>query len=274
MSDKLDRTKGRGLFAVDIAAYDSARPDYPEVLYQAVVDRTGGLGGSEVLEIGAGNGLASKRLLQLKPSSLTLVEPDTRFRPALESLKSSTDIPVNLIFSTFEQASSQSGQYDHVFAATCFHWLDPETRLQNMASLLKTDGYAVLMWNVFGDDSQADPFHDATQHLFGSVPISPSNENRQIPFALDVEARTEEFRASRLFAEPEVHKFLWPLELDTEQMLALYRTFSGVNSLAPEARSELLMGLREVADEQFDGTIIRNMTSIVYTAKRTVRAAE
>jgi len=274
MPNKLNRTAGKSLFAGDVDAYDLARPEYPNQLFQFILDSVGSPDDLKVLEIGAGNGLASKHLLQLGIRELTLVEPDSRFEPTLELLKSSTRVPVTLVSETFERAALASAHYDLVLAATSFHWLDPETRLKKIARSLKPDGHLVLIWNVFGDANQPDPFHDATQHLFGRVLISPSQENLEIPFALDIDARLGEFEASYCFNVPKVHRVHWSLTLTSEKMLALYRTFSGVNSLSASDREELLAGLESVANEQFDGTVIRNMTSIAYVATRSVTLAE
>jgi hypothetical protein len=45
-----------------------------------------------------------------------------------------------------------------------------------------------MVWNVFGDDSRPDPFHEATKALLNG-PSSPSAGARNKPFALDAEAR-------------------------------------------------------------------------------------
>lgn len=271
MPSKLERAAGMALFGSDVDLYDRARPDYPDELYQFVVNSVGSLAGLTVLDIGAGNGLASKALLHLDIGQLSLVEPDTRFEPILERLKSSAHIPIKLLLEPFEEIAIGPEKYDFLFAATSFHWLDPDTRLQKVASLLVPNGSVALMWNVFGDASQPDLFHDATQHLFSSVLISPSNENSDKPFALDVEARVREFKASLCFEEPEIHKICWQLEIDTAQMLALYSTFSGVNALSESARKALLNSLEAIANEHFGGLITRNMTSIVYLAKKAIK---
>ena len=271
MIDKLDRSQGRSLFALDVDGYDVARPDYPDELYnvldKVLKDADQHSDNAEILEIGPGNGLASRHLARFETSRLTLVEPDIRFQPMLEQLKSTAIVPVELVFETFEGFSVEPNSYDLVLAATCFHWLDSEIRLNKIASLLKPGGTLVLFWNVFGDANQPDPFHDATTHLFDDVPESPSHENNQLPFALDIKARIEEFNTSLCFAAPEVHTVRWSLELNTDQMLALYGTFSGVNSLASADREKLLAGLESVAKNQFGGKVIRNMTSIAYVAR-------
>ena len=57
--------EGRRAFGADAANYDSARPDYPERVFEVIRDRCGSMVGLDAFEIGAGTGLATRRLLQL-----------------------------------------------------------------------------------------------------------------------------------------------------------------------------------------------------------------
>jgi len=55
-----------------------------------------------------------------------------------------------------------------------------------------------MVWNVFGDDSRPDSFHEATKAVLNG-PSSPSAGARNIPFALDVEARVAALKRTRSF---------------------------------------------------------------------------
>jgi len=72
---KLPLTYGRQAFGNDPVSYSLARPDYPDALYQRLTDRCGKLSGASVFEIGAGTGLATRRLLALGISSLLALSP-------------------------------------------------------------------------------------------------------------------------------------------------------------------------------------------------------
>jgi hypothetical protein len=64
-------------------------------------------------------------------------------------------------------------------SATAFHWLDEDPALVKIASLLRPGGWWAAIWNVFGDDSRPDPFHEATKELL-EAPSSPSGWMRQL----------------------------------------------------------------------------------------------
>jgi hypothetical protein len=57
--------------------------------------------------------------------------------------------------------------YDLGLSATAFHWLKEAFALEKIANLLRPGGWRPAVWNVFGDDSRPDPFHEATKELPG-----------------------------------------------------------------------------------------------------------
>jgi len=80
----IDTQEGRSLFGADPRNYNDIRPSYPEQIYEFLLT-TGALRSDiTTLEIGAGNGLATRRLLDFGVNPLTVIEPDTRFTLVLK----------------------------------------------------------------------------------------------------------------------------------------------------------------------------------------------
>ena len=73
---KIDRSEGRILFGLDPAAYDRARPDYPDRVYDVLRELCDLTASSRVLEIGAGSGNVTRRLIELGVGSVVAIEPD------------------------------------------------------------------------------------------------------------------------------------------------------------------------------------------------------
>lgn len=121
------------------------------------------------------------------------------------------------------------------------------------------------MWNVFGDDGQPDPFHEATKELLVGAE-SPSAGRRGIPFALDSEARLAALKRSGGFDIVEHKTSRWPLVLDAAQTVALYATYSNVN--ARPDRTEILTELGRIARDVFENRVVRNMITSLYIARR------
>ena len=52
-------------------------------------------------------------------------------------------------------------------------------------------------------------------------------------------------------------------------MRRLYATYSNITVLPPAERERLLDGLAKIAEREFGGVVTRNMTTSIYTARRT-----
>lgn len=76
----IDRTSGRKAFGDDPENYDSARPPYPDWVFDLLVSTCAFGAGSAVFEIGAGTGTATRQLLRLSADPLVAIEPDDRSR--------------------------------------------------------------------------------------------------------------------------------------------------------------------------------------------------
>jgi SAM-dependent methyltransferase len=268
----MDEAEGRTLFGADPRNYDAIRPSYPEPIYE-FLKATGALRAhASTLEIGAGSGIATRGLLDHGVDPLTILEPDTRFAPLLTSLVKSYEAEVRFIHASFEDAELPRSYYDLVAAATSFHWIQPSIGLAKVASVLKPGGHVALWWHVFGDVDREDPYHEATQTILRPLSSSPSGGPDAVPFALDTPARLRDFSHTGQFEAPECMAHRWKLVLNTEQVGALYATFSSVSRLPEEQRKIVLHQLMEVAETHFGGRVERNMVTPVYVARRRTSA--
>jgi SAM-dependent methyltransferase len=261
----LERSFGKEAFGADPTNYHSARPPYPPATWDALVQRAGLRAGIDLLEIGAGTGLATLPLLARNPARLVAIEPDARLAAFLD--KSAADPRLTAIAETFEDAELRPGSFDLVVSATAFHWLDPVPALKRIGDLLRDDGVVALIWNDFGDAGRPDPFHEATAHLFEGHRVSTSGGGSGKPsFASDADARLADFAAAG-FAADEPQFLRWTLALDPEGVRALYATYSNVTALPALEQTRLLDGLFDIAATQFAGRVTRNMTTAIYTAR-------
>ena len=270
MPEWISRDEGRHLFGLDPEGYDAVRPQYPDLIYEFMAEHRALRPNTATLEIGAGSGLATRRLIEYGANPITIIEPDARFAPQLRSL--ATKAEIHLVQSAFEDAQLQPRAFDLVAAATSFHWLDPNVAIDKIARVLKPGGYVALWWNVLGIQGRDDAFHDATVALLEDLAVSPSGAPNTIPFALDRAARVEQFAQSGLFAPVECAETRWTLVLNAAQIGTLYGGFSHIQRLQAPERAALLEQLMVIARTQFGGTVERNITSVIYLARRLSRA--
>jgi SAM-dependent methyltransferase len=268
MSRTFDEHEGRALFGANPDSYDAVRPPYPEAIYD-LLQETGALRpGVATLEIGAGSGLATRRLLELGAAPLTALEPDQRFGPLLHAIGTAHAAPLQLVHASFEEAELPEAGYDLAVAATSFHWLRPATRVAKLARLIRPGGHLALWWNVFGDPELPDAFHEATKHILGPLAPSPSEGRGGLPFALDRAARRAELMAGGAFEEPRYAVYHWPLRLSSAQVGALFATFSNISRLPAERRDAILAELVAIAERDFGGVVRKQMVSPIYIARR------
>ena len=170
-----------------------------------------------------------------------------------------------MVVSTFEKAVLSERSFDLGLSATAFHWLDEDLALAKVAKLLRPGGWWAMVWNVFGDQSRPDPFHEATNILLNG-PSSPSVGSGDMPFALDAEARLAALERTYAFDNIEHQTSAWSLILDPDQTVALYATYSNINIRSD--RETVLNELGRIARDEFHGRVIRNMVTSLYFARR------
>ena len=253
------------MFGNAAAVYAEARPDYPERVYDILRDRCQFGPSSRVLEIGAGSGQATKRLLDAGAHVLA-IEPNEALAAQLSARFEMAE-GLELVVAAFEDAELAPSSFDLVVAATAFHWFDPEQALPKIAAILEPGGWLALWWNTFDDPGQPDPFQDATESLLRDLAPSPAAGAGGLPVALDVAARTSEL-VRHGFRDMEHHAERWILRLDAPQTRRLYATYSNIARLPESRRQTVLDEIERIAGVGFDGRVERQMITSVYTAHR------
>jgi len=126
-----------------VAKYDKVRPEYPRELIDDVIEYSGLAKGKKALEIGAGTGKATIPFLEAG-YDVTAVEVSANMTDFLiDRFKGKKNFHV--ITSTFEDALLAENNYDLIYAASAFHWVDPEIGCPKAFRLLKNGGAIALL---------------------------------------------------------------------------------------------------------------------------------
>lgn len=122
--------------------YDEHRPAYPgELVDQAC--RAAGIGsGDHVLEVGCGSGQLT-RSLAARGLHVTALEPGENLI-ALARRNLAGAGGVEFVTARFEDAVLPRGQFQAVFSASAFHWVDPKVSWQKAADVLVPGGTLAL----------------------------------------------------------------------------------------------------------------------------------
>lgn len=213
----------RTSFASVADAYDRARPGYPPEAARWLV----GTRPSTVLEVGAGTGKLTDRLLELRHDVL-----------ATDPLQEMLDVlverhpDVRVAQAPAEQLPVATRSVDTVVAAQCFHWFDHPVALKELARVLKPEGRIALVWN---ERDERVPWVRKLSALLGE-PASDADWS-------EVLVSSGHFG----YVETETFRHWQPLRKD--ELRELVRSRSYVAVMDPMAQERLLRKVDELFDD-------------------------
>lgn len=198
------------------AWYGTARPPYPSVLYETLVQH-GVIGaGRRILEIGAGSGEATGELVR-RGSAVVAVEPG----PELAARLRRTCPEVSVVVSRVEDVDLPARWFDSVVAATSMHWVDLPTVLPRLDRALGPGGLMAVWRTVFGDPGVWTPFRGEVREIVARR--SPNDQPRD---PLDPRPSVKELEAGGTFRLVRSWQWPWQIDLNAHQLRALFATFS------------------------------------------------
>jgi ubiquinone/menaquinone biosynthesis C-methylase UbiE len=134
-----------------VGEYARTRPGYPDEALDWITGRTGLRAGSDVLDLAAGTGKLT-RSLATRGLRVTAVEPLPGMRSQFEH-----DLPdVVVLDGKAERIPLADAAFDAVLVGQAFHWFEPYAALDEVARVLRPQGWLVLLWNLWdlGDPLQ------------------------------------------------------------------------------------------------------------------------
>ena len=137
----IDDVAARG-FQAGAAAYEVARPGYPDEAVAVLADELGITTGTRVCDLAAGTGKLTRRLVDLG-ASVVAVEPVAGMRD-----QASASVPgAEIVDGTAESIPLPDGSVDVVTVAQAFHWFDAGRALTEIARVLTPGGGLAIFWN-------------------------------------------------------------------------------------------------------------------------------
>lgn len=226
-------------------AYEATRPGYPQQLIDEVVNFCRITASSNLLEIGSGPATATIAFAETG-CRIKCLEPNSQFcAVAREKL-----LPyrrVEVLCSSLEESSLESGVFDVVLAANSMHWVSQEVGFQKVASALRNGGFLINLWN-----KELFPLAPARERLEviyqeHAIPIPVYQDAKlqhQYLGALgELMVRSGRFR---LVATSSVEVFC---DYTADQYIALLSTFSPYLSLPSDQRDSLFAAIRRYIDD-------------------------
>ncbi|SDS49110.1 class I SAM-dependent methyltransferase [Microlunatus soli] len=249
-------------FDTAAAGYQSARPAYPSALYQDLLDLTGLRRPARLLEIGCGPGKATGPLAG-QGFQITALEPGPRL--AEEARHNLVGLDVEVEASSFEDWQPTGDRFDLIYAATSWHWVDPEVKWAKAASLLAPGGHLAVFGAGHAFPEGFDPFFTEIQQTYDEIGegvdgVWPPPPPDQLPDP------SSDYEASGYFTVDAVRRYVWAQQYDADSYIALLNTFSGHIAMPPASRERLFDAVRAILGRRPDGLLTRHWVATLVVA--------
>ncbi|MCY4018175.1 MAG: class I SAM-dependent methyltransferase [Chloroflexi bacterium] len=246
--------------------YDSARPPYPEALFDDIAAYARLDESARLLEVGCGTGQATVSMAR-RGFTIDAVELGAQLG-SIARQKLSAFPKANIICADFETISLPREIYDLLFSATAFHWIDPAIRFHKARELLKPSGALALFWHRPTLTDLSRPYLEPLQSVYERVAPELVRDFSPPPHPEDLRTEYHELiTASGLFGHLTISKHYVTTEYSAAAYVNLLGTFSDHRSLDAGKRERLLAGIETLINREFNGVIIRETVALLYLAQ-------
>jgi SAM-dependent methyltransferase len=266
MISEPERKRLRSTFNRAADRYQRARPDYPDELLDHLIDVTGVRAGDRLLEVGCATGKATLPLAQ-RGFRITCIELGPALAEAARANLSDFG-EVEIVEGSFEEwARPMGAQFDLVFAATAWQWVDPAVRYQKAWEALRAGGHLAFWHAVHVFPDNGDPFFAEIQDVYKEIGEGlPAGS--AFPRPNELLDQRAEIEASGLFTVLDIRHFDWERVYDADGYIELLDTFSGHIAMEPWQREHLYGAIRVRLAQRSDGRVRRHWGAVLHIAKR------
>lgn len=260
-----ERVRLRGTFGAAAHRYEQARPDYPEQLFDALVDLTWLRAGDRLLEVGPATGKATAPMAE-RGFRITGVEldPDLAAVAAARFVGSGN---VTIVQDNFETWTPPAGAgLDLVYGATSWHWIDPTVRYRRAMAALRAGGHLAVWSTAHVVPDGGDPFFHQIQDIYDEIGEG-NPADWHFPRPGELPPLNLERDSGGIFERIATRHFDWQTVYDAEGYIELLDTFSGHLSMQPWQRSRLFGEIRRRLAARPDGLLRRHWGAVLEVAR-------
>ncbi len=220
--------------------YHRVRPGYPPSVFEAISAFSDLAEGSEVLEVGAGTGLATACLLAQGWRVVALEPSFEMAEVARRELGSRAGF--ELVEAGFEEWEPKRRRFALLCSAQAWHWVDPQVGFPKAARVLVLGGVLALLWNrpEGGDADLRGRIDDVYRRLAPQLPAAAPGE-----LAVD---RRGEIAASGLFGPAKLVRVAWERTYGAADYVQLMLPQSDHRLLGTDVRRRLLEAVFELIE--------------------------
>ena len=263
----MERRALRATFDEVSALYDRHRPIYPAQIFDDLAELSRLPEGARVVEIGCGTGQATLPLAD-RGYRITCIELGEHLA-AMAREKLEWFPLVEVINADFESWRPANAEFDAVVAFTAFHWIPPETRYEQAASLLRDDGVLaiVITEHVLGPEGD-EFFLDVQEDYEAVAPDDPATIAGGPRPPDSVQDLADEISSSRRFRNIAARRYLWDVVYSAEDYVGVLNTYSGHRALGNDTRERLLARIRRRIEARPGGEVRKTYLAMLNVAER------
>jgi SAM-dependent methyltransferase len=245
--------------------YDRVRGSYPEELFDDLFTLAEiAPADAEVLEIGCGTGQAT---LPLARSGCRIVCVEMGANLAHIARHKLTHFPrVSVETASFEDWDPRGATFNMVFAATSWHWVDPQVRYAKAASVLRPGGVLAFTTGSHAFPPGYDPFFMEIQHAYKTIGEDKIEWPPPTPDKI-ADAR-DEIAGSGMFEDARIARFLWTSEFNADEYVEMMSTASDHRLMDHAKRQWLFSEMRRLINARPGGRVRRHWLTILHVARR------
>ncbi|MDC7221120.1 MAG: class I SAM-dependent methyltransferase [Spirochaetales bacterium] len=211
--------------------YDNARPGYPTQIYDVIDIYSEISGTSKILEVGCGSGIATQEIFEKWQPSIVAIDPGLQLLEVARG-KSKNNRKIEYLNCPFDEFKTPE-QFDAIFSATAFHWLDKRTKYKRSHELLKDKGKLILFWNNYV--IQEESVNAQIQGIYEKHHPDGSLKDARLHYRNKIRNRKNEMNYTPYFDLAVHHEYSYSIKMSAIQYVLLLQSFSN-NSFYEEER--------------------------------------
>ncbi len=264
------REKLRVTFDDVAQLYDRMRPSYPAAVFDDViaisaVDASSLGCSSRVLEIGCGTGHATQQMAA-RGLSIDCVELGENMA-AIARQRLAGFPRVTIEVADFDTWATNT-QYDLVYSATAYHWLNPATRERRIAAMLKPHCWLAMWRNRHIRNGSSDDFVDEARTVYLEEAPELTKDRAHLPRPDEVVEAEREVLSLELFEEPTCRVYYWSRAYTAAEYVQVLDTHSDHRLLPAGRRARLFERLAHLIDSRRGGLVTKDYATILQLFRR------
>jgi SAM-dependent methyltransferase len=247
------REELRSTFGRSAEVYDSARPPYPDAVFEDLIRAAQVAPPASLLEIGCGSGIATRVLAAIGFEIVAIELSGDMAAQAKQNLERFPE--VKIVRASFEDYERRE-LFDGVVAFSAFHWLSPDARCRKASSLLRPQGFlAVVDARLMPEDERfVQGLASDCEAVLGSAADKPG--------APGLTPLRDEMEANR-FSHVLERRYTWTRSYTADGFVALLGTLPWYLSIAESPGAALAERIRDRIESHDNGEVAVRFDAIL-----------